>query len=106
VFIAGERGLLWAPVRITGTLDDPKEDLTERLVAAAGLRMFDRIPETGEQVIKFTRSVIGGDSNKIIDKGVEIIEENSDLIRDVGGVLDGILGGRSRKEEKTEGEKP
>jgi hypothetical protein len=37
---------------------------------------------------------------------VEIIEENSDLIRDVGGVLDGILGGRSRKEEKTEGEKP
>jgi hypothetical protein len=107
VFIAGERGLLWAPVRITGTLDDPKEDLTDRLVAAAGLRMFDQIPETGEKVIKFTRSMIGDDaSNKIIDKGVKIIEDNSGLIRDVGGVLDGILGGRSRKNEKTEAEKP
>ncbi|MEX1116390.1 MAG: hypothetical protein WEB53_14155 [Akkermansiaceae bacterium] len=105
VFIAGERGLLWAPVRITGTLDDPKEDLTDRLIAAAGLRMFDQIPETGEKVVKFTRSVIGEDSNKIIDKGVKIIEENSGLIRDVGGVLDGILGGRARKDEPTEVEK-
>lgn len=104
VFIAGERGLLWAPLRITGTLDDPKEDLTDRLIAAAGIRMFDQIPETGEKVIKFTRSVLGDDPNKVIDKGVKIIERGSGVIRDVGGVLDGFLG--SGRQEETPKEEP
>lgn len=95
VFIAGERGLLWSTLRITGTLDDPKEDLTDRLIAAAGLRMFDQIPETGEKVIKFTRSVLGEDPNKAIDKGVKIIEQGTGIIREASGVLDGFLGGGS-----------
>lgn len=95
VFIAGERGLLWAPLRITGTLDDPKEDLTDRLIAAAGLRMFDQIPETGEKVIKFTQSVLGdAASTKTLEKGVKIIEEGSKTVREVSGILDGILGGK------------
>jgi len=92
VFIAGERGLLWAPLRITGTLDDPKEDLTDRLIAAAGLRMFDQIPETGESVIKFTRSVLGGNSNEVIGKGVEIIGKGGKTVRRVTGILDDFLG--------------
>jgi hypothetical protein len=92
VFIAGERGLLWAPVHITGTLDDPKEDLTDRLIEAAGLRMFDKIPETGEQVIKFTRSMLGDNPGDTIGKGVELIEKGSDTVRKVGGILDRILG--------------
>ena len=103
VFVAGERGLLWTPLRIGGTLDDPKEDLTDRLIAAAGMRMFDQIPETGEKVIKFTRSVIGDDPNKVIDKGVKVIEKGTGIIRDVSGVLDGFLGGSG--DEKPEDEK-
>lgn len=102
VFIAGERGLLWSPLRITGTLDDPKEDLTDRLIAAAGLRMFDQIPDTGEKVIKFTRSILGDDPNKTIDKGVRIIEEGSGLIRSATGVLDGFLGGGDDERPKEE----
>lgn len=98
VFIAGERGLLWTPLRITGTLDDPKEDLTDRLIAAAGLRMFDQIPETGEKVIKFSRSVIGDDPNKAVDQGVKIIEKGTGLIRDASGIFDGLLGGKSADE--------
>ena len=93
VFVAGERGLLWTPLRITGTLDDPKEDLTDRLITAAGLRMFDQIPETGEKVIKFTRSVLGDDPNKAVDKGAKIIEKGSGIILDASGILDGLLGG-------------
>lgn len=92
VFAPGERGLLWTPLRITGTLDDPKEDLTDRLTAAAGMRMFDVIPETGEKVIKFTRNVLGDTPSKAVDKGVKIIEDGAGIVRDVGGVLDGILG--------------
>ncbi len=106
VFLPGERGLLWTPLRITGTLDRPKEDLTDRLIAAAGLRMFDQLPETGEKVIKFTHSVLGESSSKTVEKGLEkgleILEKNSDVIREVGGILDGILGGSRKEKPKPE----
>jgi hypothetical protein len=98
VFSPGERGLVWAPLRITGTLDDPKEDLTDRLVAAAGLRMFDVIPETGEKVIKFSRSLLGDTPAQAVDRGVKIIEQTSGLVDGVGGVIDGFFG-KARKEE-------
>lgn len=107
VFLPGERGLLWAPLRITGTLDDPKEDLTDRLMTAAGMRMFDMIPETGEKVIKFTRNVLESPETtekavKAVETGVKVIEEGSKAVREVSGILDGILGGGSRREEKKE----
>jgi hypothetical protein len=102
VFVPGERGLLWTSLRITGTLDDPKEDLTDRLFAAAGMRMFDQIPETGEKVIKFTQSVLGNSSSKTVEKGVKIIEESSKTIREVSGILDGILGGKPKKEDEAQ----
>lgn len=102
VFLPGERGLLWAPLRITGTLDDPKEDLTDRLVAAAGARMFDKIPETGEKVIKFTQSVLGEPPTKAVETGVKVIEEGSRVVRDVGGILGGFLGSGDEEEKKNE----
>jgi hypothetical protein len=98
VFLPGERGLLWTPVHITGTLDDPQEDLTERLVAAAGLRMFDQIPETGEKVIKFTRSVLGDSSEKTIQRGVKLLENSSGTVREVSSILGSLLEGRAPKE--------
>jgi hypothetical protein len=103
VFTPGERGLLWTTVRITGNPNDPKEDLTERLIAAAGMRMFDQIPETGEKAIKFSQSVLGESSSKTIEKGVKIIEEGSKTVREVGGILDGILG---REPEEEPEDKP
>jgi hypothetical protein len=92
VFMAGERGLLWAPVRITGTLDDPREDLTDRLIKAAGMRMFEQIPETGERVLKFTRSVFDEAAPRAVETGVKILGEGEKIIRGAEGVLDGILG--------------
>lgn len=88
VFLPGERGLRWSPLHITGTLDDPKEDLTERLMAAAEGRMFDIVPETGEKVLKFTRSIL--DDSGVIQKGVDVIDTATGT---VGGVIDGLLGG-------------
>ena len=96
VFLPGERGLLWAPIRITGTLDDPKEDLTDRLIAAAGIRMFEQIPETGENVLRFTRSVVGESPAAVIDKGIEggrkVIDEGEKVIKGAEDVIKGILG--------------
>jgi hypothetical protein len=105
VFVAGERGLVWAPLRITGTLDDPKEDLTDRLVAAAGMRMFDVIPETGEKVIKFSRSLLGDVPAQAVDQGTKIIEQTSGLVEGVGGVIDGFFGSKRREDPKPEPEK-
>lgn len=107
VFLPGERGLLWTPLHITGSLDDPKEDLTDRLIAAAGQRMFDQIPETGEKVIKFTQSVLGespDQAQKMMKKGVKILGNHSDTVREVSGILGGLLGSDPQPEPKKEDE--
>jgi len=95
VFAPGERGLMWSPLHITGTLDDPQEDLTARLTAAAESRMFEIIPETGERVLKFTRSLI--EEAQPVQKGVEIIDKTADtILRQGSGIIEGILGVGSR----------
>jgi hypothetical protein len=86
VFLPGERGLYWTTLRITGTVDDPEEDLTGRLIEAAGERMFELLPETGEQVLKFTRQVAAGDFDGTIEEGKAVFEQGSDLL-DAGKLL-------------------
>lgn len=96
VFLPGERGLLWAPIRITGRLDNPKEDLTERLFAAAGIRMFEQIPESGKKVLKFTKLVSNENPAGVIDKGIEsgrrIIDEGEKVIMGAEDIIKSILG--------------
>ena len=106
VFSAGERGLLWAPLRITGSLDDPKEDLTDRLIAAAGQRMFDIIPGSGEKVIKFTRAVLGESPASAVDQGVKLLDQGSKAVTEVSGILGGILGSGSPPETETSKDEP
>jgi len=110
VFLPGERGLLWAPLRITGTFDDPKEDLTARLIAAAGMRMFDVLPETGERVLKFSRTVVdhvpiekgieavGKGLEKGMETGAKAIDKADDLLKGVNHAIDGLLGGGSSEQ--------
>jgi hypothetical protein len=94
VFESGPRGMLWAPLRITGTIDKPREDLSDRMIAAAGLRLLETIPGSGgEKALKYSRALLGDES---LEKGVKIIEEGSRTVREVGGLLDDILRG-SRK---------
>ena len=69
VFLPGEEGLLWSNILITGTLDDPEEDLSGRLIAAAGARMFEMIPETGEWVWRQTGGKIGEMAQQILGAG-------------------------------------
>jgi hypothetical protein len=92
VFKPGRFGLLWAPIRVTGTLSDPKEDLTQRLTDAAGARMFEMLPETGEKVFKFTRNALGETPNQVIEKGGQVIDKGGEVIKGAGGILKGLLG--------------
>jgi hypothetical protein len=127
VFQPGPRGLMWAPMHLSGTLDDPKEDLSARLMAAAGARMFDIIPATGEKVLKYTQQVVEnidpetinkvtdvagkvvdsaadlgtGVVEKVVDKGTETVEKAVDTAVDkaIDGVF-GVFGGGGSPEPK------
>jgi hypothetical protein len=120
VFLPGPHGLLWAPVHVTGTLEEPEEDLTARLIGAAGMRMFETLPETGETVLRFTQKAIGDDPGAAIEKGIILLEKSGTVIEqgreilgdhkviekgekaiDVAeGILEGVLGGRILRPEK------
>ena len=107
VFTPGERGLLWTTLRISGTLDDPKEDLRERLIEAAGMRMIEIIPETGEKVLKFTREALDKDlqthikdsAGDVIDQGREVINEAKGVAKEVEGIFD-VLRGKEKKNDE------
>ena len=120
VFLPGERGLLWTSLHVYGTLDDPKEDLTDRLIAAAGMRMFEILPETGEKVLKFTRTAMSEElagqlmgEDGVIRQGSDLIENGrnlldgegdpeavirqaEDVVRGVEGIFDFFKGGKSK----------
>lgn len=104
VFIRGEKGLLWSPLRITGTMENPKEDLSNRMIVAAGERMFELVPETGKMALKFAHDTATELPSTAIEAGSEVLgegagalEEGTDIIREgVGGVLD-LIPGSSRE---------
>lgn len=52
----GKMNLLWTPITLSGTLDSPKEDLSRRLMMAAGERILRKLPG-GKQVLNFSESV-------------------------------------------------
>lgn len=94
VFLRGKKGLLWSPLRITGSVDDPKEDLSDRMIAAAGERMFELVPETGKRVLKFAHDTATELPAKAIETGTDVIREGTDVIEDgVRGVFDLLPGG-------------
>ncbi|MGJ8643948.1 MAG: hypothetical protein ACSHX9_11110 [Luteolibacter sp.] len=92
VFKPGERGMLWTPVHITGTIDDPEEDLSERLIIAAGFRILDGLPQGADKVVEITKSVLGENPEEVLDKGKKIIDEGEKVIDDATGILKGLLG--------------
>lgn len=92
VFLPGERGFLWTTIRVTGTLDKPREDLSDRLIAAAGERMFEMLPETGEMVIRYSKTLAADAAPKVIEEGVRVIEQGTEIIQGANSLLDGLLG--------------
>ncbi len=99
VFVARENGLLWAPVRISGTLNDPKEDLTHRLIAAAGLRVIEALPEHGKALADLALTKLGEDPAEIIEKGEKILDQGTEIIHQADQLLDSFLNPPPPEEE-------
>jgi len=98
VFLPGEKGLLWAPIRITGTLDDPKQDLRDRLMMAAGARLFTILPETGAKVLKYSGRILGDSPEGVLKSGKKLIEEGGNVLDGAGSLLNGLIRGRDKEE--------
>jgi len=97
VFIRGESGLLWSPLHITGTIDAPKEDLSDRMIAAAGERMFELVPETGLMALRFAHDTATQLPAKAVETGADVIREGTDVLQEgVRGVFD-LLPGRGEE---------
>lgn len=90
VFLPGRKGLLWTPVQVSGTLSSPREDLSERLIAAAGERMFELIPETGQLVLRQSGQVVT-DSTRLLlkEQGVVMKAGNQLLLQGERELLKG-----------------
>lgn len=91
VFSPGERGLLWTKVKITGTVDNPKEDLSERLIAAAGMRIIEELPG-GDRVLKYSKRYLGDNPQEAIRKGIDTFDDAEKAVRETRDILKGIFG--------------
>lgn len=85
VFTTERDGYLWTPVRISGTLDAPAEDLTGQLVAAAGERILEAVPELGLGTLN--QIIEGG--GRVIEGGAGILEQGAEA---AGGLIEGGSG--------------
>ena len=118
IFLPGKGGLLWTSVKVSGTWDHLEEDLSERMIQAAGERMFELIPETGQWALRYSGQALDqgtalllenqglsfGEGGKIVEEGVKVVEEvleqGGDVLEEgvgvgaeVGkGLLKGLLG--------------
>lgn len=119
VFFPGDRGLLWAPVQISGTLSEPKEDLSARMIRAAQERMFELVPETGLWALRYgadtldsgTQALLGREgivlenstriATEAVEQGARVVEDG---VQTGFGILNGILGGSRQPEREEEAE--
>ena len=90
---AGPPGMLWTRVRIAGTLDAPQEDLSTRLLGAAGMSLlFDSPGKAINQGTELLKPVLGEDAAKIPGKVIEGVSgtlENS--VKAGAGLINQVL---------------
>ena len=69
----GPPGLQWTRVHVVGTLDAPMEDLSNRLIGAAGMSLLFDTPGAvvGQGAELLLKPVLGGDAAKIPGKVIE-----------------------------------
>ncbi len=78
VFTQERDGLLWAPMKLAGTLSEPHEDLSRRLIAAAGEAIIEDLP--AGLINEANRILGGGDDSGETPGAVEQGQRMLDLL--------------------------
>jgi len=99
VFTESRAGMRWTPVQISGTLDDPKEDLSARMVRAAGERILEIVPDSGKAVIKGTQRVIEGGVPMLKDTAGSVLRSGVGIMEDGESTLFNFLNRGGEQEE-------
>lgn len=84
-------GLRWTQVRLSGTLGDPSEDLSPRLLEKSGLGQVDLLREAAERADLMLEPVIG-DSPEDMTKALENVLQTGKNVRSSAMQLLGNLG--------------
>ncbi len=81
IFVTSENGFLWTDVRVAGTIDQPREDLTSRLVVAAAETLVEEAPgkaiDTAKEAIKNPAATPGS----LIEEGTRLLDALSPLLK-------------------------
>lgn len=85
----GMPGFVWTTVRVSGTIDAPKEDLSNRLLAAMGKALLIDAPM---EVFGKGVEVLGKSGNDVLNNGQGVIESGKNVIKGAGDAVD-ILNG-------------
>ncbi len=80
VFTEDRDGFLWTPMSLTGTTDQPREDLTSRLIAAAGRSLVE---DTAGSVIDAAKKLVAPDTvspsesteKMLLDQGKKVLDQ-------------------------------
>jgi hypothetical protein len=91
VFTTERDGLLWTQVRISGTLDDPKEDLTARLVDAAGQRILEAVPQLAPELLQNAAGNAIKGAGQALDAGTRLLDETLPAIETGTRLLESIV---------------
>lgn len=83
VFTEDRDGFLWTPMKLAGTLAEPKEDLSARLIAAAGEAVITELPggvlDAAEGILKPGEGKTTPD--QLIDQGKKVIDLLSPFLK-------------------------
>ncbi len=80
----GSPGFVWTTVHLSGTMDSPREDLSNKLLAAMGKALLIDAPM--EAVGKGTE-VLGKTGNAVLNGGQGVIDSNKDVIKEAGDAV-------------------
>jgi hypothetical protein len=91
-------GMIWTPLHISGSVDSPREDLTERLIGGAGKALLNApaeiVGKAGETLLK---PVLGDDLAKkpgeVMKSATEVLTNPSDAAKKGIDLLQGLGGG-------------
>lgn len=91
-------GMIWTPLHISGSVDSPREDLTERLIGGAGKALLNApaeiVGKAGETLLK---PVLGDDLSKkpgeVMKSATEVLTNPGDAAKKGIDLLQGLGGG-------------
>jgi hypothetical protein len=69
VFTVARGGYVWTPVRLKGPVDSPSEDLSPRLIAAAGDAVIEKVESTARDALQIGRDAAKSALDFLLPKG-------------------------------------